>query len=510
MTTQISFRDIIDLPTWRPLADSPYASPAGPGFIGDLRNNDDRHPCIFYPHSSDEIDFYDVKNNEWIDILDPSLSAVPVGGVFMPSQGPRGTLAVGSTTTSIILSTALPASVAPNQLANRSDGTGFKIRIIGNGTNSSSGKIDEKTIIANSSGTTPTIVLNSALSFTPQSGDGYEFLSGRLFMMANSNIAGSWKYFDVATYSVSGNLSTTNLPASPYDNSFIGLDELFVPYNQSPGTGFLGNLTATASSSTTITGQLSGGDSSVLANEYRNFQIRIIQDTVKPTSVGQRRNITSHTVGPSPIYTVSVWTVTPSSNATFVIENNSDRILLWINGQTNTFTYNISSDTWDTTTFAARPAAAAAGVTSGHAFSIVPDTNKNTRQSFIFSFRAGGNAALDLLDIAGDSNGTWSGNITYANKRHQFSTGTCGIVEPVTLEGKYLYINYNAGRRFFRFDMKNRVLETSTFLNFTSSDISNSAQRIASTHFHSGTTKLAFLISIRSNQFEVFQLIITR
>ena len=37
------------------------------------------------------------------------------------------------------------------------------------------------------------------------------------------------------------------------------------------------------------------GDSLIFANEYRNFQIRVVQDTVNPTSVNQRRIIASHT-----------------------------------------------------------------------------------------------------------------------------------------------------------------------------------------------------------------------
>lgn len=55
-----------------------------------------------------------------------------------------------------------------------------------------------------------------------------------------------------------------------------------------------------------------------------------MQDTVNPTAVGQRRNIASHTAGPSAVYTVSSnWPVQLSASAVFVIENNGDRILLW-------------------------------------------------------------------------------------------------------------------------------------------------------------------------------------
>ena len=86
-----------------------------------------------------------------------------------------------------------------------------------------------------------------------------------------------------------------------------------------------------------------------------------MEDTVIPTAVGQRRNITSHTAGASPVYTVPAWTVTPSANAKFVIENNGDRILLWTTAQQTTYTYKIGANTWDTTTFATRGAAMGAG-----------------------------------------------------------------------------------------------------------------------------------------------------
>jgi hypothetical protein len=124
------------------------------------------------------------------------------------------------------------------------------------------------------------------------------------------------------------------------------------------GDGYFGQLTATAATASVITGQAASGHAAVLANEYRKFQIRILQDTVNPTAVGQRRNIASHTAGSSAVYTASRnWTVTPSSRAVFVIENNGDRILLWYAANTSTFTYNITANAWDTATFGSRPAA---------------------------------------------------------------------------------------------------------------------------------------------------------
>ena len=148
-------------------------------------------------------------------------------------------------------------------------------------------------------------------------------------LSAGTLAAGCWKYYDIATNSFSANLATTNLPATfSTDSSFLALDESYVPFDADPGEGFFGISDRDGGRRDQHHGACCGGDSAVLVNEYRNFQIRIVEDTVNPTAVGQRRNITSHTAGASPVYTVPAWTVTPSANAKFVIENNGDRILL--------------------------------------------------------------------------------------------------------------------------------------------------------------------------------------
>ena len=166
------------------------------------------------------------------------------GAVMMPAQGPRGVLAGGNTTTSIVLSTALPAAVAPNQLANKGNSNGFKIRIIGNSAGGS-GKTEMRYIVGNTGGTTPTIYLDSPLSFTPQAGDAYEIRSGRLYMLSAGTLAaGCWKYYDIATNSFSGNLvhHEPARDASSTDSSFLALDESYVPFDADPGEGFFGIL----------------------------------------------------------------------------------------------------------------------------------------------------------------------------------------------------------------------------------------------------------------------------
>jgi hypothetical protein len=513
MPTTLAFKPLIDLPEWRPIANAPGVSAAGTQLVAGLRNNSDRGAYVYLLVNATLFYAYDVEDDDWFQLGSPALAGTfgaGAGAVMMPSQGPRGTLAAGGTTTSVVLSTALPAAVGPNQLANKGNSNGFKIRIIGNSAGGS-GKVEERYVIGNTGGTTPTIYLDSPLSFTPANGDGYEILSGRLFLMSAGTLAaGVWKYYDIATNSFSGNLATTNLPATiSTDSSFLGLDESYVPYDANPGDGYFGQLTATASGATSITGTAAGADAAVLANEYRNFQIRIVEDTGTPTAVGQRRNITSHTAGASPVYTVPAWTVTPSANAKFVIENNGDRILYWGSASSNTHTYNINGNTWDTTTFAARSAAHAAGSIACPSFFLRPDTAKQARHSYVYVFRGGATATMDLFDLAGGATGAWTAAIVYGGSGTTLTTGTTMTPDPYTGGGRFAFINASGTQRCLKFDVKNRTLSPAFYLRYP---VGTAAvgQRMATAMFVDGATKLVFLLLQRMAGAEVFEMAVQK
>lgn len=519
MTTTTSFKDIIDIPEWRPIA--PTVTLFNGGVVAtDPRNNEDRHPEIFFTTTT-TIDRYSMKNDEWnTDTSKPTLSGATGAGIcsiFMPSWGPRGTLAAGATTTSVVLSTALPAAVGVNTLANRGDGRGFKIRIVDNAAGAS-GKIEERIIVANTGGTTPTIYLDSALSFTPTTGSVYEILSGRLYLLGGGAVqAGIWKYYDVATNSMSGNLSTTNLVSASVEGNLLGLDELLVPVDRAPSEGYFGNLICTARAAGTITGQAAGGDAGVLANEYRNFQIRIVQDTTAPTSVGQRRRITSHTAGASPVYTLaSNWTVQPTVGATYVIENDDDKIIYWSNASTTTFNYNISADTWDTTTWAVRSNSGGQGawVAPSYGLSITDlGAGKTARNSFVYLSRGGATNTVDLFDIAGAATGAWTAAIVVYPNTPNFLVGTSAIYDPSTNSGRYAYINLRGTSRNLRFDVRDRAFEPWAYIPFASSANVPGA-KMANCLFIDGSTKLSFITYFRtvaSGAFsEVFQCIASR
>ncbi|MFN8493842.1 MAG: hypothetical protein U0350_39960 [Caldilineaceae bacterium] len=463
------YKNFVDVPMFRPLAPAPLASAAGASMAYDERPNADSDPYLYLLASATGFYKYSPKTDGWIQLGSPALAGTfgaGAGSIFHPTQGSRGILAAGNTATKIVLSTPLPAAVGINQLANRGDGTGYKIRIVGNAA-LSSGQTGEAYIVANTAGTTPTIWLASALPFAPFTGDAYEILSGRIFLLgAGAVAAGIFKYYDVATNSFSGSLSTTNLPATiSTDSALFDMSEANVPNTLSPGQGYFGTLIATASAAGSLTGQASNGDASVVANEYRNFQIRVIQDTTTPTAVGQRRRIASHTAGPSAVYTLATnWAVTPSPNAQFVVEYDDDKLLLWSSAVATTYTYNISANAWDTTTFGAKGGASGAGTMAFGAWAITPDTNKNARPGMIHVFRGGAVATIDVLDITGGANGSWDNAIVAGVGAATFTTGSCGVYDPAGNAGRYAYINLNGGQNLLRYDVKNRVIEPYAFL----------------------------------------------
>lgn len=482
-----NFKKVIDRPFWIPVAPAPNAHAAASCMCSDLRDDISRNPFVYDLISAAILNRFNIMTKASGLAVNPALGGTFGAGaasIFAPSQGLKGSIAAGATSTSIPTSTVQTA-VGTNMLANRggSGDVGYKIRIIGKVV----GKTEERFIIANTGGTTPTLLLDSPLSFVPSTGDLYEILAGRVFMLSAGTLAASsFRSFEVAANTLA-NGGTTNLPTTiGTDSSMVALDEQYVPFDCNPSEGMIKGsfaydtsarnaLSATAAAVGSITGQASGGDAGVLANEYRNFQIRIVQDLTNPAAVGQRAIIASHTGGPSPVYTLGAnWAVTPSANAKFVIEL-PNLILLRSSATTSVYTYNyndvtvnngtnnITANSWSTTYFGAAPANNAVGGLWMPSFGIRPDAAKNARQSNLFFLR-GGSATLDVLDIAGSITGTWTGAVVYDGSI-TVSTGNCGSYAPFTNEGRFFYLNNyvaSAINQIFRFDVQNRIMSLFT------------------------------------------------
>jgi hypothetical protein len=482
-----NFKKVIDRQMWVSSAPSPNAHAAAGHLVSDLRSDRSRHPFVFQVASATVLNRFNIVTKAWNLVGNPGIGAMAAGAtsVFAPTFGAQGTVTTPSTTTRIILNT-LPAAVGVNMLANRggSGEYGFKIRIIGK----TAGKVEERFIVANAGGSSSVaVILDNPLTFTPASGDEWELLSGRLMMLSSgAPVAASWRSHDVAT-NLFANLVNTGLPTVGTDSSLVCLDEQYTPYDCNPGEGFIKGafqydsnvntrnaLAATGAAAGTITGQATGGDAAVVANEYRNFQIRIVHDAVNTTSVGQRRIIASHTAGASPVYTLgSNWTVTPSSSAKFVIEY--PNLIILRTAATTLYTYNygpnnitngtntINANAWSTTYFAAAGFAGASGMMWMPAFGIRPDIDKNSRHSHIFCWR-GTSVNLDLFDIAGGTTGLWT-NAVVIDGGITTSAQLSGCYSPFENEGRMFYLNNyvaSATNQIFRFDVQNRVLSPYT------------------------------------------------
>lgn len=505
-----NFKKVLDRLIWAQVAPAPNAHAAAGCLAADLRSDVSRSPFVYQLVSATVLNRFNIVTKGWSLVQSPALAGTFGAGAamaFVPSLGLNGTIAAGATATRVTLSTALPTAVGVNMLANRggSGEYGFKLRII----DTTAGKTAERYIVGNSAGTTPVIDVESSFGFTPATGARYEIVAGRFFMLGAGTVAANiWRSYEVASNALSTGLSTTGLPATiATDSDIMVLDEQYTPYNCSPGDGMIKGaynydtglvaryaLTATASGASTLTGQATLGDSVVAANEYRNFQIRIVEDTVTPAAVGQRRIIASHTAGPSPVYTIgTAWATTPSSSAKYVIEL-PNLLLLRTSANTNVYVYNygdaavsngtnsIAAGAWSTTYFGVAPAANGAAGMWMPSWGIDPDAGRNARHSFCYFWRGGG-STLDVLDIAGSITGTWTGAIAYDGSPGNFpTTGSCGTYAPFENEGRMFYMNLyvaSAVNQIFRFDVKNRVLSPFTPTDFLQAGTAALGKRMA-------------------------------
>lgn len=423
-------------------------------------------------------------------LINPSMSAIGAGAasIFHASAGCRGTISAASSTSSFTLSSLVTAggqAVGINQLANRGDGVGYQIKVVDNASGAS-GKTESATIVSNTGGATPVVTVSPALTFTPTATSVYEIQSGRVFFLGAGAIgASSWKYYDFATNAI-GALSQTNLAATiQTDSQLFAFSELYVSNDRSPGDGFIDTNTtynngnskccvATASGGTSITSAALANPStpSLFTNEYRNFQVRIVEDTGTPTSVGQRRNITSHTSGNTPVFTVPVWSVTPSTTAKFVIEQNDDRIAARTSGSTNMYSYSISGNAWDAaTTWTAGGGAPAAGVMIAPCFGITRDPLGNRLQGQFWIFRGGVSPTVDMWDITAGSTGVWSLAVVFGFSTQTFDTGDAGCYDPIgpaqgTNKGRIFHFSLKATNINLRFDVMTGTLLPGPYLGY--------------------------------------------
>lgn len=293
-------------------------------------------------------------------------------------------------------------------------------------------------------GSTITLTLDSAVGAAVANGNTFRIRSGRFFVLNAyaSLAAGVFKYFDLATMTWSGNLTTTNLPAA------WGTDgKMCCAYN-------FGEIfaigTATAGGASTLTNSAKAWT----ANQWTNYQIRITGGT----GIGQTRQIASNTG--TVITTGSAWTTQPDATSTYEITASEDYIYVLGNNAVTMYRYSVSGNAWTVMApTTARAAAPGVGMSVG-CFGKTGETSwadeTNIKDGkYIYSFRGGAGAILDRFDIAGGTAGAGAWNqVVYPNAQETFTTGSSGFVM-----GRYFYLRKESTNRFFKYSIRGNYIE---------------------------------------------------
>ncbi len=108
-----TFKKVIDRLMWAQVAPSPNAHAAGTCLAVDMRNNSTRNSFVYNLVSNTVLNRYNIVTKGWNFVQSPALAGTFAAGAasaFAPSRALVGTIAAGATTTSVVLSTALPTA----------------------------------------------------------------------------------------------------------------------------------------------------------------------------------------------------------------------------------------------------------------------------------------------------------------------------------------------------------------------------------------------------------------
>ena len=370
------------------------------------------------------------------------------------------------------------------------------------------------TAIDSNAGTgTITLTLDYAVSTAVLNTHTFRVSSGRYFVMsAGTTAAGSWKAFDLGTYTWQASLATATFAATwatdgqsactarhanvLYNGAASGgstttLVDATANWNVNQwagsfvllvsGTGagqcikILSNTATTLTFATVTTGPAAatvyqirslgalsvgvatGGSATTLvnsaktwvANAWTNYQVRIISGT----GAGQKSKIASNT---STTLTIASG-ATIDTTSVYEIEPLEDSIYMIGNNAVTMYLYSISANTWSVV---APTTARAAAPSTGETFDFVAHTLDPLWSSetatlgvqegrYLYSFRAGAATTLDRFDIAGGTAGAGAWTaVTYPTATETFTTGSSAV-----WQGRYLYIRKDATNRFFRYDI---------------------------------------------------------
>ena len=400
-----------DLRSWE-MTDPPVGASAAGVFLVASEGPDQ---SIMRVSSATAVQLFDPFEGGYTSLPSPALAGTFGAGScgrYHP-MGPTGTAQAGSGATTLVTNLTILADLR------KRGGRYFLGRVTGGTGAGQDFRIENVTTGANATLTIAKIA-GGALATALDTTSTFVLLTGRFYILnAGLQAAGSFKYWDYATSTWSGNLTITNLPATVSTDSRLVVTSSGLGINSQSlfsGLAFGGSKVSTGSNTTTT---LNDTAKSWTVNQWANAQVRITSGL----GAGQVRTIASNT---ATALTVSVaWTTTPDTTSVYCIEGNDDHIYYFGTAAVAAMRYSISANTWTVLTpTAARAAAPGAGLSAHWIYGCTApgwgteSAIKNGQR--IYSFRGGAGTGLDYYDIAAN---TWVSTLTYGNTAEAPTTG---------------------------------------------------------------------------------------
>lgn len=411
-----TLKRLLDRPNWALCTPSPVTNAANHCMVDGFGPGD----AALYLSATSVVWQYSPDVDAWLQLPSPGLATFSTGacGVYHP-MGPTGTAVAGSTATTLNTATTIAADLRPS-----ADGRKHRVRITG-GT----GAGQERGISSHTVGANSIITVDSAWGVTPDNTSTYVLITGRYYLFGGGvTAAGTFKFWDVATATWSGNLVVTGVPTFTADGILVATPSVRGSNGTTLGTSTFANTTTGFATGTATAGGASTLTNSAKAwatNQWTNAQVRIYSGT----GAGQVRTIASNTG--TVLTTSAAWTTNPDATSNYVIEANDDFLYLMGNSVVTMYRYSIAGNSWSTLTpGAARSGGPAGGVWARH----IPGCtgtdwaaeNAIINGRRIYSGRSGGGSTIDYYDIAAN---TWVSSLTIGSWNSAPSVGTTAVYD---------------------------------------------------------------------------------
>jgi hypothetical protein len=429
MPTTNGNRRILDLKRWEFCTPAPVATAAAACVISSRHY---RQQQLFVLNASSAY-LYNPTEDGWVQVPNPGLGGTWGAGAC----GVAGSFSTGAAVgVSFLTATAgTTTSITTNQTLAR-DLRGYSVWFVG-GANA--GKL--KTIASNTIGANAVITFEGVEAVAFDATSQYRLKTPVWFVHSAGTLsATSFRKYDFATNTWQS-LTNTGLPAT------WGTDGRLVSTPAWIDSGFKSFATGTATAGAANT--LTNSAKNWTTNQWTASQVRITSGT----GAGQIRTVASNT---GTVLTVSSnWATNPDATSQYSLEGNDDFLYFMGNNAVTMYRYSVYANTWTTLSPALARAGAPGTGAGGSWIHSVAAADWNVENSilngrYLYSFRAGGSAALDRYDIALN---TWA-VITYAPANETFTAGS-----KFAYAKDRLYVQKEATGRWFYFDFVSGALE---------------------------------------------------